>query len=43
VVGVFESGDRYDSELWADAEVAQTTFNRGGYSSVLVALDGATA
>ena len=23
VVGVFESGDAYDSELWADAEVAQ--------------------
>lgn len=41
VVGVFESGDAYDSELWTDAEVAQTTFNRGGYSSVLVGLDGA--
>jgi len=40
VVGVFESGDAHDSELWADAEVAQSTFNRGGYSSVLVALDG---
>ena len=41
VVGVFESGDAYDSELWADAEVAQSTFNRGGYSSVLVGLEGA--
>ncbi|QNP39709.1 ABC transporter permease [Lysobacter solisilvae (ex Woo and Kim 2020)] len=41
VVGIFESGDAYDSELWTDAEVAQTTFNRGGYSSVLVGLDGA--
>jgi putative ABC transport system permease protein len=41
VVGIFESGDAYDSELWADAEVAQSTFNRGGYSSVLVGLDGA--
>ena len=40
VVGIFESGDAYDSELWADAEVAQSTFNRGGYSSVLVGLDG---
>ena len=40
VVGVFESGDSHDSELWADAEVAQSTFNRQGYSSVLVALDG---
>jgi putative ABC transport system permease protein len=41
VVGVFESGDAHDSELWTDAEVAQTTFNRRGYSSVLVGLDGA--
>jgi putative ABC transport system permease protein len=41
VVGIFESGDAHDSELWADAEVAQTTFNRRGYSSVLVGLDGA--
>ena len=41
VVGIFESGDAYDSELWTDAEVAQTTFNRRGYSSVLVGLDGA--
>jgi putative ABC transport system permease protein len=41
VVGIFESNDAHDSELWADAEVAQTTFNRRGYSSVLVGLDGA--
>jgi putative ABC transport system permease protein len=41
VVGEFESGDAHDSELWADADVAQTTFNRRGYSSVLVGLDGA--
>jgi putative ABC transport system permease protein len=41
VVGIFESGDAHDSELWADADVAQTTFNRRGYSSVLVGLDGA--
>lgn len=40
VVGVFESGDAHDSELWADVEVAQSTFNRNGYSSVLVGLDG---
>ena len=32
VVGVFESGDAYESELWADVEVAQSTFNRQGYS-----------
>src|SRR5207342_800869 len=41
VVGIFESGDAHESELWADAEVAQSTFNRGGYSSILVGLDGA--
>lgn len=40
VVGVFESGDAHESELWADAEVAQSTFGRRGYSSVLVALAG---
>ncbi|HEV7611979.1 MAG TPA: ABC transporter permease [Steroidobacteraceae bacterium] len=41
VVGVFESGDAYDSELWADVNVARTTFGRTGSSSVLAALDGA--
>ncbi|RNF82816.1 ABC transporter permease [Montanilutibacter psychrotolerans] len=40
VVGVFESGDAYESELWADSEVAQSTFGRQGYSSVLAAVDG---
>ena len=34
VVGVFESGDANESELWADVEVAQTTFNRRGFSAV---------
>ena len=41
VVGVFESGDAYESELWADVNVARTTFGRTGSSSVLAALDGA--
>ncbi len=41
VVGVFDSGDAYDSELWADVNVARTTFGRTGSSSVLAALDGA--
>jgi putative ABC transport system permease protein len=41
VVGAFESGDAYDSELWADVNVARTTFGRNGSSSVLAALDGA--
>jgi putative ABC transport system permease protein len=40
VVGVFESGDAYESELWADINVAHSTFSREGASSVLVALDG---
>ncbi len=39
VVGVFESGDANESEIWADAEVAQSTFNRRGYSSVRLQLD----
>jgi putative ABC transport system permease protein len=39
VVGVFESGDANESELWADVEVAQSTFNRQGYSAVRLALD----
>jgi putative ABC transport system permease protein len=43
VVGIFESGDAYESELWADVEVAQTTFNRRGYSSVLLGLESADA
>jgi putative ABC transport system permease protein len=41
VVGIFESGDAYESELWVDVNVARTTFARSGASSVLVALDGA--
>ncbi len=40
VVGEFESGDAYDSELWTDVNVARSTFGRNGSSSVLAALDG---
>jgi putative ABC transport system permease protein len=40
VVGVFESGDANDSELWTDLNVARTTFGRTGSSSVHVGLDG---
>jgi putative ABC transport system permease protein len=40
VVGVFESGDANESELWTDISVAQTTFGRAGASSVRVGLDG---
>ncbi len=38
VVGVFETGDAHDSELWADLETVQSAFGRGGASSVLVRL-----
>ena len=38
VVGVFESGDANESELWADVEVAQSAFNRQGFSSVRLKL-----
>jgi len=40
VVGEFASGDSHDSELWADINVARSTFGRLGSSSVLAALDG---
>jgi putative ABC transport system permease protein len=40
VVGVFESGDAYESEFWADIDVAQSTFNRQGYSSVRLEFAG---
>jgi putative ABC transport system permease protein len=43
VVGVFESGDANESELWADVEVAQSAFNRQGYSSVRLQLADAKA
>jgi putative ABC transport system permease protein len=40
VVGVFASSDAYESELWADVDVAQSTFNRQGYSAVRLQLAG---
>jgi putative ABC transport system permease protein len=43
VVGVFESGDANESELWADVEVAQTTFNRRGFSAVRLQLENPAA
>ncbi|MES2670452.1 MAG: ABC transporter permease [Pseudomonadota bacterium] len=39
VVGVFESGDAHESELWTDVEVAQSSFGRTGYSSVLAGME----
>lgn len=43
VVGIFESGDAYESELWVDVGTAQTSFGRNGFSSVLAQLDGPDA
>jgi putative ABC transport system permease protein len=40
VVGIFEAGDANDSEMWADAGTAQSSFNRGnGFSAVRVGLE----
>jgi putative ABC transport system permease protein len=41
VVGEFQSQDANDSEMWTDINVARTTFNRSGSSSVHAALAGA--
>lgn len=40
VVGVFESGDSHESELWADAEVLGPTYQRTSFQSVTVKLNG---
>ncbi len=36
VVGVFASGDAYESELWGDAQTVATTYQRPAYQSLLV-------
>ncbi len=41
VVGKFASGDSHESELWADAEVVGSSYNRSSYQSVTVKLAGA--
>lgn len=43
VVGVFESGDANESELWVDAGTAQSTFGRQGYSTVRAKLESKDA
>ncbi|TBR11493.1 MAG: ABC transporter permease [Lysobacter sp.] len=40
VVGVFESGDSHESELWADVDVLGPAYQRRAYQSVTVKLDG---
>lgn len=44
VVGVFESGDSMESEVWADAEVVATTYRRGSSrASVFARLESPAA
>jgi putative ABC transport system permease protein len=40
IVGMFESGDSHESELWADAEVLGPTYQRTAFQSVTARLDG---
>ena len=40
VVGEFVSGDSHESELWADAEVVASTYNRVSFQSVTAKLNG---
>ena len=40
VVGVFESGDSHESELWADVDILGPAYQRTAYQSVTVKLDG---
>jgi putative ABC transport system permease protein len=38
IAGVFETGDAHESELWTDIGIAQTSFGRGGFSSLIAQL-----
>ena len=40
IVGAFESGDSYESELWSDTETLSSTYQRTSFQSVTVKLDG---
>ena len=40
VVGLFTSGDSHESELWGDAEVVGSSYNRSSYQSVTAKLAG---
>ncbi len=43
-MGLFDSGDAYNSEIWGDADVVAAAFRRGsGRSSVVVRLVDAGA
>ncbi len=43
IVGVFESGDSHESELWGDVETISAAYRRGGYQSVTVRLNSPDA
>src|SRR5687768_1734313 len=40
IVGAFESGDSYESELWSDTETLSSTYQRTSFQSVTAKLDG---
>lgn len=40
VVGVFNSGDAHDSELWTDAETLANTYQRSAWQSISVRTEG---
>ena len=40
VVGVFATGDAFDSEIWTDIETLSSAYDRRAYQSVTVGLDG---
>lgn len=40
VVGILESGDAHESELWTDAQTLATTYNRSAWQSINVRTDG---
>ena len=40
VVGIFESGDAHESELWTDAQTLATTYNRSAWQSITVRTEG---
>ena len=42
IVGIFESKDSHDSELWTDAEVLGPAYQRQAYQSMTVKLEGKT-
>ena len=42
IVGHFESGGSYDSELWSDVQTVQSAWRRAGVSSVLAQLNRAS-